>query len=343
VNDNDSAWRNAWLAGEVLAEMGLNRVEDTNLGRDLAQRVRQRLVELMKKHRLTSVERAAAGNALARLGDPRFRSDTWFLPNERLLGFVEIPAGEFLMGSDKKKDSQADDDELKQHKITLPLYYLARFPVTVAQFQSFINESGYKPEHPERLQGLSNHPVVDVTWYEALKYCDWLTERLRNWEKTPSPVLRDLIKKQNWRVTLPSEAEWEKAARGADGRIYPWGNEADANRANYVDTGIGATSAVGCFPGGASPYGCEEMSGNVWEWTRSLWGKDWQKPDFNYPYNPTDGREKLDAPQDVLRVVRGGSFLSHHRAVRCAARHWSYPYGWNGSLGFRLVLRPLSF
>ncbi len=223
VSDNDSAWRNAWLAGEVLVEMGLNRVEDANLGRDLAQRVRQRLVELMKKHRLTAVERAAAGNALARLGDPRFRPDPsgWFLPDEPLLGFVEIPAGEFLMGSDKEKDSQAWDNELKQHKLTLPRYYIARYPVTVAQFQSFVNESGYKPEHPECLNGLPNHPVVNVTWYEALKYCDWLTEQLRAWEGTPEP-LASLLKKQGWRLTLPSEAEWEKAARGADGRIYPW-------------------------------------------------------------------------------------------------------------------------
>ncbi|MGH7601471.1 MAG: SUMF1/EgtB/PvdO family nonheme iron enzyme, partial [bacterium] len=282
ISDNDSAWRNAWLAGEVLVEMGLNRVEDTNLGRDFANRVRQRLVELIKKHRLTAVERAAAGNALARLGDPRFNSDAWFLPDEPLLGFVEIPAGEFLMGSDKKKDSQAFDDELKQHKITLPLYHIARYPVTVAQFQSFVNESGYKPEYPECLDGLPNHPVVNVTWYEALKYCEWLTAQLRAWEGTPEPFA-SLLKKDNWRVTLPSEAEWEKAARGADGRIYPWGNEADANRANYVDTGIGATSAVGCFPDGKSPYGCEEMSGNVLEWTRSLWE--------DYPY-PSDAKER---------------------------------------------------
>ncbi len=121
---------------------------------------------------LAATERAACGNALANLGDSRFRSDAWFLPNEPGLGFVEIPAGEFLMGSDKKKDSEASENEFKQHKLRLPLYYLARYPVTVAQFQSFVNEGGYKPEQPECLQGLSNHPVVNVTWHEALKYCE---------------------------------------------------------------------------------------------------------------------------------------------------------------------------
>ncbi len=336
ISDDDSAWRNAWLAGEVLAEMGLNRVEDTNLGRDLAQRVRQRLVELMKKHRLTAVERAAAGNALARLGDPRFRADAWFLPDEPLLGFKKIPAGEFLMGSDKKKDSQAYDDELEQHKIKLPLYYIARYPVTVAQFQSFVNESNYKPEHPECLDGLPNHPVVYVTWHEALAYCEWMTERLRTWEGTPEPIA-SLLKKQGWRVTLPSEAEWEKAARWTDGRIYPWGNEADANRANYDDTGIGATSAVGCLHDGKSLYGCEEMSGNVWEWTRSLW------EDYPYPADAKERvkRENLEAPSDKGRVWRGGAFYNNDWGVRCAARGRYDPNLWDDGLGFRVAVLPL--
>jgi formylglycine-generating enzyme required for sulfatase activity len=305
--------------------------------------VAQALQNTMKNGaQVKALLRARAGDALARLGDPRFRTDVWFLPDEPLLGFVEIPAGEFLMGSDKEKDHDARDTELKQHKLTLPLYYIARYPVTVAQFKSFVDKSGYKPEHPGCLNGLSNHPVVNVTWYEALKYCEWLTEQLRAWEETPEP-LASLLKQQGWGITLPSEAEWEKAARGTDGRIYPWGNEADANRANYDETGVNATSTVGCFPGGASPYGCEEMSGNVWEWTRSLWGKDSSKPEFKYPYDSADGREKLDAPRNVYRVLRGGAFDGSGRLVRCADRRRDDPGSWNWYLGFRLAVRPLSF
>ena len=113
--------------------------------------------------------------------------------------------------------------------------------------------------------------MVTVTWYEAQQYCDWLTERLRAWPGTPEPLAM-LLRHEDWQVMLPSEVEWEKAARGTDRRIYPWGSEPDPNRANYDDTGINHTSAVGCFPGGASPYGVEDLSGNVWEWTRSCGG-----------------------------------------------------------------------
>jgi formylglycine-generating enzyme required for sulfatase activity len=335
-------------AAQALAETGfiehVRKEKAGEPGRFAAtyDKIQNGLLTAMRAERaLAATERAAAGNALARLGDPRFRPDAYFLPDEPLLGFVEIPAGTFRMGSDKKKDPQAFDEEVKQHSIDLPAYYLGRYPVTVAQFQNFVNASGYKPENPESLQSLANHPVVNVTWHEALKYCDWLTERLRAWEETPEP-LAGLLKQQNWRITLPSEAEWEKAARGTDGRIYPWGKDADSNRANYGDTGIRATSAVGCFPGGVSPYGCEEMSGNVWEWTRSLWGKNSSEPDFKYPYKFDDGREQLDATDDVLRVLRGGAFGGDVRRVRCAYRRRSLPFPRYSFVGFRVsAARPL--
>ena len=187
--------------------------------------------------------------------------------------------------------------------------------------------------HRSRQQGAENHPVVYVSWHDAVAYCNWLTARLQEWPGTPEP-LATLLRTEDWRVILPSEAEWEKAARGIDGRVYPWGNEPDPNRANYDETGMNTTSAVGCFPHGASPYGVEEVSGNVWEWTRSLEG------DYPYPVRRAGRaiREDLQAPEDASRVLRGGAFWLAHRNVRCASRNRLVARVVNDNFGFRVAL-----
>ncbi|MBU2549363.1 MAG: formylglycine-generating enzyme family protein [Proteobacteria bacterium] len=264
-----------------------------------------------------------------------------------MLGFVEVPAGPFLMGSDKKQDPEARDDELPRHTIELPVYYIGRYPVTVAQFRTYIEDTGRKPQDPDSLKGPDNHPVTRVSWHEARAYCDWLTGRLRSWDGTPEP-LAVLLRNgagdgKPWSIILPSEAEWEKAARGADGRIYPWGNEIEPDRANHGETGIGAASPVGCFPAGAGPYGCLDMAGNVWEWTRSLWGKKAEKPDFKYPYDPNDRRrENLKASDDIRRVLRGGAFDYVGGVLRCAIRVRLNPVGGRRNTGFRVSLPPFS-
>jgi len=236
----------------------------------------------------------------------------------------------------------------------LPVYYVARYPVTHAQYWAFVQATGHKPptadidaERPYEWRGgrpspqLLNHPVVLVTWYDAVEYCKWLTKRLRGWEGTPEPLATLLrVGTLPWQVRLPTEAEREKAARGTEGRLFPWGDRPDPDRANYADTGIGTTSAVGCFPGGASLYGVEDLSGNVWEWTHSLWGTDFETPDFKYPYDPVDGREDESAGSDVLRVLRGGAFLNGGRFIRCASRLRRYPDLGVRRYGFRVVVAP---
>jgi formylglycine-generating enzyme required for sulfatase activity len=289
----------------------------------------------MRSSTLSAGERVAAGNALTQLGDPRFCPDAWYLPNDPLLGFVEIPAGPFCMGSNPAIDPEAYADETPPHAMTLPQYYIGRYPVTGRQFRAFIDHSGHKPENEGSLYGPPNHPVVWLGWLDALRYCEWLTTRLREWAGTPEP-LATLLRQEGWCITLPNEPEWEKAARGTDARPYPWGTDPDNNCGNFGGTGSMTTSVVGWFPAGVSPYGIEDMSGNVWEWTRSVWGP--------YPYPTDEGgraeREYLQVREGVRRVRRGGAFFSSPRSVRCAVRLGSGPYPHGGGMGCRAVLRP---
>jgi formylglycine-generating enzyme required for sulfatase activity/nucleoside phosphorylase len=341
----DDVW-GAQIAAQALIETAnLAKVGPANQ-RKLA-RVRQWLAKLMRDDWLPATERALAGDNLAALGDPRFDAEHWHLPAEPLFGFIEIPAGPFAMGSDKRRDEQAFDDDSPQHEVNLPGYYVARWPVTVAQFATFVRDSGHESADPDCLKGAANHPVVRVTWHDAIAYGRWLNEQLRKLALERLATTDPLPKPERrfWRgladgslgVGLPSEAEWEKAARGADGRIYPWGNEPDPNCANYRETGLGAISAVGCFPGGASPYGCEDLSGNVWEWTRSLFGA--------YPYPPegTERRRREDPAADGRRVLRGGVFPILAWSARCAARYVFEPDDRSDFFGFRVVASPLVF
>lgn len=272
---------------------------------------------------------------------PRFRSDALFLPDEPLLGFVEIPERDrAVIGSDRQRDPQAYQDEHwppdGQGTIELSTLYVARYPVTVAQFKTYVRDASPSLGFDEGLRRGPEHPMVYVSWHEALAYCRWLDAQLRDASFTP-PTLRQCLG-TGWQIGLSSEVEWEKGARGSDGRIFAWGSDIDADRCNYARAGVGGTSLVGAFPRGASPYGLHDMCGNVWEWTRSLWGEDRDLTRFKYPYRPMDGREDLDASNKVRRVVRGGSFFNFERLVRAAVRYSNDPDFRGNNVGFRVVV-----
>ena len=237
-------------------------------------------------------------------------------PDRLMIGemeFCRIPAGTFLMGS-ADSDKQAFKNEKPQHTLDIPYdYWMARFPVTNAQYAAYLGDK----QHPVKDWAQKrDHPVTHVSWEDAMRYCRWLNEQFQ--EQLPADLL----------LRLPSEAEWEKAAHGADGRLYPWGNQFDPHKCNTREGGKNGTTPVGAYsPQGDSPYGCAEMSGNVWEWTHSL-----RKP---YPYQPRDGRE--DEQAAGRRVLRGGSFLYYARVARCAYRD-DGPFDLFGDYnGFRVV------
>jgi formylglycine-generating enzyme required for sulfatase activity len=293
--------------------------------------------------RLTSVQsdpepqaRAAIGRALGQLNLDNRKgvgvSDG--LPD---LDWVEIPGGEFQYGAEKQADDPAWFEPARPQRLSLPTFWISRFPVTNAQFQTFLddNPSGYErwfdglaaSEDERRIRepyrNFPNHPRESVNWYQAIAFCRWLS-----WHKGGGTELQRM---DEWAVRLPTEFEWERAARGTKGLVYPYGNEFDPRKGNVYETGIGQTSAVGIFPDGAWPDKVQDMSGNVWEWCLS----EFEKP-------------KLEAHKENLetnkpRVLRGGSWDNDLVNARAACRYHFHPAIRYNFLGFRMImLRPPS-
>jgi formylglycine-generating enzyme required for sulfatase activity len=357
------------LAGEAIADARSGGVSPA--GR--AEVIKALQAVMTGDGAVAAVQRAAAGVTLARLGDPR--DEVMTLEG---MEFCLVPAGPFWMGSEER------DDEKPVHSVEIAYdYFIGRYPVTNAQYDAFVQAGGYgKPDYwpeaeragvwsPKGVTGfldeqprqkpydwgrpftLPNHPVVGVTWFEALAFTRWLTAI---WEA-------DDMLPEGWQVKLPSEAEWEKAARGGVAipesprpvsagelaawikrppgamaivdnpmvrRRYPWGDKADPERANYGASQIGATNAVGAFAGGRTPYGCEEMAGNVLEWTRNRY--------VAYPYQADDGRERSEGvDRNTPMVFRGGSWAFDENWPRCAFRNRYLAGYWSTDLGFRVV------
>ena len=268
----------------------------------------------------------SGGSASVRASDG-FRADAWFLADDDLLGFVEIPAGPFIMGSNPAVDRMAYENERwsdlrRQGSVQLPAFLISRFETTVAQFNAFVQATQFQVDSTT-VSGSPDQPVTNVTWPEALAYAGWLEQQLRESELTPARIQQML--NSGARVILPSEAEWEKAARGTDGRVFPWGTQASTQFANFDSNAVRAVGAVACPE---CAHGLADMSGNVWELTRS--------PFQDYPYDPTDDRSNLSA--DALWVMRGGSYSDAINNIRTAVRGGVDPGVRNDSIGFRLVI-----
>jgi formylglycine-generating enzyme required for sulfatase activity len=239
---------------------------------------------------------------------PRAGDTRTFAPDNAPMMFV--PAGEFTMGSDS-----GDSDEKPVHIVYLDAFWMDKFEATNAKYSECMKSGACGwPKLVNTVDGqnnlsdskLGNYPVIYVTWNDASKYCQWAGKR------------------------LPTEAEWEKAARGTDARLYPWGNILDKRFLNFP---IRGSREVGLYPSGASPYGVEDMAGNVWEWVA-----DWYDANYyaNSPRNNPKGPES-----GQYHVSRGGSWLSQEGSVRSTTRgHPDYPDGVINTVGFRCARSP---
>ncbi len=226
---------------------------------------------------------------------------------------VYVPDGPFIMGTIPTGLRKTDHEE-PQREVALDAYYIGKYLVTNAQYVQFVEAGQYYPPrfHTDPRFNAPNCPVVGVSWHDAQAFLDWLNE----------------LTGEAYR--LPTEAEWEKAARGTDGRAYPWGNEWDASRANTSESRLKQPTPVGSYPDGVSPYDCYDMGGNVYEWCN-----DWSHPQtYQYapaqnPQGPVDGRRK---------VIRGGSWVARGEfAARCANRAAYEPMEMVHNVGIRIA------
>jgi formylglycine-generating enzyme required for sulfatase activity len=222
----------------------------------------------------------------------------------------EVSAGPFLMGSNLQQDPVAEKRELPQHLVTLDVYQISRYPLTIAEYACFVQITNRAvPQNWSHQLQRPDHPVVLVSWKDVVAYADFLAR----------------VTREAWR--LPSEAEWEKAARGIDGRNFPWGNDWDATKANTNDGGPRATTAVGSYPSGVSPYGLWDMAGNVWEWTNTSYRL--------YSSQAADGHDGRG--RGTRKVLRGGSWQNSPQMARTAARDRFHHSAISSVVGARLV------
>lgn len=334
---DEKAWRGVLWAGHFALEIGLARIAQDDLpegGAAFLERLRQRLIRIFTENLLPPLERADAGFVLGQLGDPREGVCT--LPPV----WVELPGGKFMMGSDEGRD-----DEKPPHEVKVSPFKISKYPITNAQFEIFMNEGGYENEKWWSQEGwkyrqerkwneprlwrdenfnLPNQPVVAVSWFEAEAFCNWLSaEGIEQRAEGNKTIVR-----------LPTEAEWEFAARGEEERKFPWGkDEPTPEHANYARM-INRPTAVGTYSRGATPEGIFDLAGNVWEWCL-----DW------YAGNYYAECRKLKVVKDPRgpakgdwRVLRGGTYWSDSNGLRGSGRSYYDPGVWGRYVGFRVCV-----
>lgn len=302
----DEVLKGALLAADLVKEAG-----------SLRDQITKHLFAIVSEGALSAPEREVAGRMLSRWGDPR-----------ALDALTDVPGGQFTFGSDSHPNSSPP------HSITVETFRIGIYPVTNGAYSAFVRDTNRLWLSPDGFaEDRRNAPATDLTWHDARAYCDWLTDRWRMEGRIAADE----------HVRLPTEPEWERAARGdqpdmgADILSYPWGHAWADDAANSEEAGFNTTCTVGLFPKGRSPYGCYDMVGQVWEWCTTLWGDNMATPDFKYPY-ANDGREALDAAPSIRRVLRGGCFSSGKLKACCTYRGSLEPDGfWRGN-GFRIVV-----
>ena len=318
---------NPEIAAQCIVRSGSNIAPATL--EELRQQWLPRLTDLTRDPEAKA--RAAVGRALGMTGLDN-RQGIGVINGLPDIDWVEIPGGEFQYGDENESDNPPQE-------LTLSTFHISLYPITAVQFQAFLDDpEGYAD--PRWFEGLGaddndrqmeeqyfkfdNHPRETVNWYQAMAFCRWLSSQMGGGY--------DLKKINEWKVRLPTEFEWEKAARGTDGRIYPYEGDYDPSKANTNDTNINQTSAVGIFSNGASPYGVMDMSGNVWEWCLS-----------NYE-EPTREAQQENLRNQNSRILRGGSWNSSQVNPRAVFRYYSNPDNRSFSFGFRLccLVRPPS-
>jgi formylglycine-generating enzyme required for sulfatase activity len=362
-------WHNVMLAGEVLIEIGIQNLITTDHGKRLLNRVTTQLLAGLVSSAFVEKEKSDVGNILSQLGDPRFNTTRYCLPEttgNTIDGFIRVKSKGFFMGA-QKDDNHARTNEYGNIDPVNVLndYWIACYPVTVAQMKCFVDDSGYQnrewwtklgwswrtgefnsdpgdvamktllhrrskemrnaPFNWEEQVNYVNHPVVGVNWFEALAYCNWLNAKLHsciNHDEHP-------INQDGFIVRLPTESEWEMAARGDDGCLFPWGNNTWSQEfANLRASKINRTTSVGIFLKGKTFSGLYDMCGNVWEWMSSMYKL--------YPYNDFDGRNSIDVSE--RRVLRGGSWRDDPSSARCCSRLDAYPDMYYDYFGFRIAI-----